>query len=360
MSRKQASLPTAPRKREAESYRMPAEWEPHTATWLAWPYRRDDWPGKFTPILHVFVEMIRLISMAEPVKLLVADDKARARATAMLQAADVSLDRVEMIVQRTNRGWLRDCGPTFVHDAAGEPCALDWRFNAWAKYRNYQRDAEIAQYAAQHSGAPVCVPLHHDRQVVLEGGAIDVNGQGVLLSTEQCLLSEVQCRNPGFTRADYESVFARYLGIGRTIWLDRGIVGDDTHGHIDDIARFVAADTIAAVRERDRTDANHAALEENWRRLRGARDHRGQAFQLIELPMPRPVYYKRQRLPASYANFYITNRTVIVPVFHDPADRVALNALAEAFPTRAVIGLYARDLVLGLGTVHCLTQQQPQ
>lgn len=339
-------------------YTMPAEWEPHAASWLAWPHRRDDWPGKFALIPHAFGEMIRLISMAEPVRLLVADDKAKARAASMLQAADVDLDRVEMIVQRSNRGWLRDCGPTFVHDATGGAHALNWKFNAWAKYLNYQRDAEVAPRAAQHSNTPITVPMHHGRPVVLEGGAVDVNGQGALLTTEECLLSDVQCRNPGFTSADYENIFAHYLGITHTIWLGRGIVGDDTHGHIDDIARFVAADTIAAVRERDTSDANYDALEDNWRRLRQARDADGRPFHLIELPMPRPVSYRGQRLPASYANFYITNRFVIVPVFNDPADREALNALAEAFPQREVVGLYARDLVLGLGTIHCLTQQQ--
>jgi agmatine deiminase len=337
---------------------MPAEWEPHAATWLAWPHHRADWPGKFPVVPYAFVEMIRLITLSEPVKLLVKDEKAREHASTLLQDVHVDLKQVEMIVHRSNRGWLRDCGPTFVRDANGKQAALRWKFNAWAKYKNYQLDATVAETAAKHAGLAITEPKHKGRHIVLEGGAIEVNGKGVMLTTEECLLSDEQCRNPGFTRTDYEEVFAQYFGIKQTIWLGRGIVGDDTHGHIDDLARFVAADTIVAVRERDKADANHEMLEDNWKRLKKARDAKGQPFNLAELPMPNPVYYDGQRLPASYANFYITNGSVIVPVFNDPADREALNVLAEAFPKRDVVGLYARDLVLGLGVIHCLTQQQ--
>lgn len=339
---------------------MPAEWAPHEATWLAWPHHKADWPGKFAPIPFVFAEMIRLITLSEPVRLLVKNQYAQDEATRILTDSHVPLDRITFIQHRTNRGWLRDCGPTFVRDAADKPAALHWRFNAWAKYPNYTLDATVAEKAATHENRAIVVPKHKGRHVVMEGGAIDVNGEGVILTTEECLLSKEQCRNPGFTHEDYEAIFAKYYGATHTIWLGKGVVGDDTHGHVDDLARFASANTIVAIRESNPKDENYSALEDNWKRLQAARDANGNAFTLIPLPMPQPVYYENYRLPASYANFYITNGHVIVPVFNDPADRDALAAIAKAFPDRQTVGLYARDLVLGLGVIHCLTQQQPK
>ncbi len=343
--------------------RMPAEWEPHAAVWLAWPHLRADWPGRFGAVPFVFAELVRLLLAGrESVHLLVGSERARAEASDLLARSGVETESVRFHPVPTDRGWLRDCGPIFVRRGPGwrgRLRALDFRFDGWAKYRNFRRDDRVATRIADIAGVDPVRPERDGRRIVLEGGAVDVNGQGTLLATEECLLSDVQVRNPGFTRADYEAVFAQYLGVERTIWLPRGIAGDDTHGHVDDVARFVAERTIVAVRERRRADVNHAPLEAVWSRLRSARLADGARPTLVELPMPAPVVFEGERLPASYANFLVTNRSVIVPVFDDPADRIALDSLAACFPRRQVVGLYARDLVWGLGTVHCLTQQQP-
>ncbi len=355
----------------ALGYRLPAEWEPHEATWIAWPHHREDWPGKFAPIPWVYTEIVRLLSRAEPVNILVGGRRDERKARKKLALAGVNLDddRVRFHRVRTDRVWLRDSAPSFVvHDQADEsndPVAIiDWRFNAWAKYDNYQHDLRIPRFLAKELDIRRWKPEterdgHHER-VVLEGGAIDVNGRGALLTTEECLLSpEVQVRNPGLDRPGLERVFADYLGIRKVIWLGRGIVGDDTHGHVDDIARFVNPTTVVAAVEDDPTDPNFEPLQENLERLRSATDQDGQALQVVTLPMPDPVVFEGQRLPASYANFYIANGLVIVPTFNDPADRRALNVLAELFPERQVVGVHAVDLVLGLGTLHCLTHEQP-
>jgi agmatine deiminase len=232
---------------------------------------------------------------------------------------------------------------------------MNWRFNAWAKYDNYARDAQVGAAIAGITGLPRVEP-----GIVLEGGGIEANGRGLLLVTEEWLLSDVQVRNPGMARADYERAFADWLGVRRTIWLGEGCVGDDTHGHIDDIARFVAPDTVVLAVERDPADENHARSIDNLHRLEAApRDPEVGPLRIIEIPFPRPVLMNGERLPASYANFYICNGAVLVPTFNDPNDRVALNALAEAMPAHRVIGIHAVDLVWGLGTLHCLTQQEP-
>ncbi len=344
------------------TYRMPAEWEKQRAVWLSWPHSHADWPGKFAPVPWVFAEMIRHFTTEVTVGLLVKDAKTRAQAMEMLNRAGVTLSRVEFLEVPTNRGWMRDCGPIFVERTEGkkrEKIALDFRFNAWAKYNNWKKDNVVPQHVAQHLSVPLVQPRHKGKHVVLEGGSIDVNGKGVLITTEECLQSNIQCRNPGFARADYESVFAQYLGIEQVIWLDKGIVGDDTHGHVDDITRFVNPTTILTVRERDTKDDNHALLEENLKRLKKARDVKGKPFDVIELPMPKPLVFEGQRLPASYANFLIANNIVLVPTFNDANDRVALNIISEAMPKHTVVGIHAVDLVWGLGTIHCLTQQEP-
>lgn len=339
---------------------MPAEWEPHARTWLAWPHNKADWPDKFAPIPYVFAEMVRLIALSERVGLIVKDARTQDVAKDILTRANVKLNQVDFVIHPTNRGWLRDCGPIFVKDAKGKKHAARFQFNAWAKYPNWKKDNTVAERVAKYVKAPVITAQHKGRKVVLEGGSIDVNGKGTLLTTEECLLSKIQCRNPKFTRDDYESVFEKTLGITNTIWLGDGIVGDDTHGHVDDLARFVNATTIVTVREKNKKDKNHAKLEDNFKRLQKARSETGKPFNIVSLPMPAPVIYEGEVLPASYANFLITNGHVLVPVFNDAADREALNILAECFPSREVIGIYARDLVWGLGTIHCLTQQEPK
>ena len=348
-------------------YRMPAEWEPHRGTWLGWPHNHEDWPGKFAPIPWVYAEIIRLLVQSEDVFLIVQGKRGETDARESLAKAGVPLDRVTFHQWKTDRVWLRDTGPSFVvHDEEGASPKLgivDWRFNAWAKYENFRRDDKIPKRMSKVLGASRWKPVHEaDDQpirIVLEGGAIDVNGLGTILTTEECLLSDVQARNPNLDRKAMEDAFARYLGARHTIWLDRGIVGDDTHGHVDDIARFVAPKTVVAAVEDDPSDANYEILQENLRRLRSSKDQDKKPLRVVPLPMPRPVMFDGQRLPASYANFYIANQVVLVPTFNDPADRLALQTLAGLFPDRKVIGVHAVDLVWGLGTIHCLSREQP-
>jgi agmatine deiminase len=350
-------------------FRMPAEWERHAATWIAWPHNRDDWPGKFAPISWVYTEIVRHLSRHEMVHIVVRSDAMKRRAADQLDAAGACLEQVRFFKAATDRSWVRDSGPTFVirerpvPQEPGDVCLVAWKFNAWAKYSNYHRDkrlpGKMARWLNQRSWEPRVEVQGHQVRVVMEGGAFDVNGSGTLLATEECLLSEVQARNPGVARAGLERIFADYLGVRRVVWLGRGIVGDDTHGHVDDVARFVGPRTVVASVEPRTDDPNHEPLEDNLERLKAACDQDGQPLQVIELPMPGPVVFQGQRLPSSYANFYIANGVVLVPTFNDPADRVALDTLAGLFPDRELIGIHCVDLVLGLGTLHCLSQQQP-
>ena len=350
------------------TYRMPAEWEPHAGVWLAWPHNHEDWPGKFEPIVWVYGEIIRVLSQATPVRLVVRDAKEKSQARKILKRAGVDLAQVEFFIIPTDRIWLRDSGPIFVKEATrhkaratkhSSQTMLDWRFNAWAKYANHTLDDVVPEKINRSLKMERVQPMHKNKRVVLEGGSIDVDGAGTLITTEECLLSKIQCRNPGFTREDYEQVFARYLGIRQVLWLDKGIVGDDTHGHVDDITRFVAPNTIVTCVEPNRKDDNHAILKENLKRLKAARNLQGKPFEVLELPMPKPVVFEGQRLPASYANFLISNGLVLVPTFNDANDRIALNLLAEAMPKHDIIGIHAVDLVWGLGTLHCMSQQEP-
>jgi agmatine deiminase len=340
-------------------YRLPAEWEPHEATWIAWPHRRDDWPGKFATIPWVYAEIVRHLHCSERVRILVNDGRAEKRARRVLLRAGVDLEQIDFFPFPTDRVWTRDYGPMFVRDGDGRLTILDWRFNAWAKYPNWQRDDRVPLQVGETLGVSRIEPKVGGRGVVLEGGSIDLNGQGLLLTTEECLLSPIQQRNPGLTRADLEKLFGEYLGVRKVLWLDRGIAGDDTHGHVDDLARFVSPDTIVTVVEDDPADANYEPLQENRRRLESMTDLDGHPIKIKYLPMPSAVHFSGQRLPASYANFYIANDRVLVPTFNDPNDRKALDILADLFPGRKVVGIHAVDLVWGLGTLHCLTQQQP-
>lgn len=343
---------------------MPAEWAPHSATWLAWPHNPEDWPGKFQPIPWVYAEIMRHLSQVEEVHLLVNDLTAERRATGILRRGGANLARIHFHHWPTDRIWLRDSGPIFTKDTADNLSLTNWHFNAWAKYSNWHRDDLIPHYVAELFALPERKPAVRiadgsEHRLVLEGGSIEVNGAGTLITTEECLLSEVQQRNPGITRAQLEQAFRDQLGIEQTIWLHRGCAGDDTHGHVDDITRFVAEDTIVTAVEPRTADENHLPLAENLERLHAARTLDGKPWNIIHLPMPAPVFFEGQRLPASYANFYIANSLVLVPTFNDPNDRIALNILADCFPSRRVIGIHAVDLVWGLGTLHCMTQQQP-
>lgn len=345
---------------EYSAFRMPAEWAPQERIWLSWPHARADWPGKFAPIPWVFAEMVRVITgSGQRVGLLVKGAKIRAEAMEMLDRAGAVLALVDMVDAPTNRGWLRDCGPIWSKLEDGERIALDWKFNAWAKYNNWKLDNDVPAIVAEFTGDEVLEPTANDKHIVLEGGGIEVNGAGSIIVTEEWLLSDTQVRNKGFKREDYEALFEHYLGCHNTIWLGEGIVGDDTHGHVDDITRFVNETAIVTVIESDKNDANYARLQNNLTRLSTARDQDGKPFEVIDIPMPRPVIFEGQRLPASYANFLICNNVVLVPVFNDPADASALKTLEACFPKRSVVPIYARDLVWGLGTIHCLTQQEP-
>jgi agmatine deiminase len=391
---------------------MPAEWTPHAATWLAWPHYHGDWPGKFEPIPWVYTEIIRNLARHERVELIVNDARAERQVRKLLDRANALSANVRFHRHPTNRSWLRDSGAIFVKCSCGsdtpvrelptpsqkvsgnraregydfsraeqgsyqgtasavprsrkidgalalEAIALNFRFTAWAKYSNYAHDQKIGSLMSTVADAEKILPTHKNSRIVLEGGSIDVNGEGTILTTEECLLSKIQQRNPNMKRKDYEKLFADYLGAPHTIWLNQGIVGDDTHGHVDDLTRFVAPNTVVSMVEPNRKDANHKPLSENLRRLKSATDQEGNPLTVIELPMPRPVIFEQRRLPASYANVYIANGIVLVPVFNDPNDRIALNTLADLFPTREIVPIYSGDLVWGLGTMHCMTQQQP-
>ena len=340
--------------------RMPAEWETHEATWIAWPHHEPDWPGKLAPIPWVYAEIVRVLHAFERVEVLCHDDAVRQAAAEHLAAHGVR-DNYRLHVVPNDRVWLRDSAPTAVVADDGAVAWAHWQFNAWAKYANYAHDARVGEAVARIADAPRLEPVRPDtgERVVLEGGAIDVDGAGTILVTEECLLSTVQERNPGLSREGYEQVFKEYLGIRHTIWLGEGCVGDDTHGHVDDVARFVTPDIVVLAYEDDPADAeNHRRSIDNMERLEYAGGNHG-AFKVVKLPFPRPVTMNGERLPASYANFYVANGVVLVPTFNDASDRVALNTLAELFPSRRVVGIHAVDLVWGFGTLHCLTQQQP-
>lgn len=334
---------------------MPAEWNRHEATWLGWPHNRHDWPGKFAPIPWVFGEMAKALSPGEKVRILVNDSTHESSARRVLQKCGATMENIEFYRFPTNRGWTRDMGPIFVKN--GEKSAIvNFKFNAWAKYSDWKNDNGIAPKIAKKLKKQIFDAQHF----VLEGGAIDVNGSGTLLTTEECLLdTETQVRNPGMGRAETESLLRGFLGVTNILWLGRGIAGDDTHGHVDDLCRFVNPTTVVLCREKHVNDPNYGLLEENRERLQGMRLENGGRVQVAELPMPAPVVFDGQRLPASYANFYIGTGAVIVPTFNDPNDRIAIGILSELFAGRPVIGIHAVDLVWGLGTLHCLTQQQP-
>jgi agmatine deiminase len=343
---------------------MPAEWEPHAATWIGWPHNVTDWPGKFPPIPWVYGEIVRTLAPGEVVRILVNSGPQQTQVSRILKRVGVDLARVDFLRFPTNRGWTRDFGPIFVRSSAdpgrkpGDHKGLAiarFHFNAWAKYKDWKKDDKIPERAAKRFKLPLV-----DAKIVLEGGSIDVNGRGTLLATEECLLDpKVQTRNPGLSRLELETVLRETLGITNTLWLGKGIAGDDTHGHVDDLCRFVRPGTVVLCREENPKDVNYRPLAENRERLQGMHLERGASIEVIDLPMPAPLHFDGVRLPASYANFYIANAAVLVPTFNDPKDRVALGILAELFPDRPVVGIHAVDLVWGLGTLHCLTQQEP-
>lgn len=354
-------VPT-PNSPAAAGYRMPAEWETHEATWLAWPHNITDWPGKFQVIPWVYADIVRHLAEDETVHILVNDERTKKRAASMLERNNVNMAAVQFHIKTTERVWTRDSGPIFIQNAAGDTAITNWHFNAWAKYDNWQNDDLVPDTAASYLKMKQFKPEAGSprRRVVLEGGSIDVNGAGLLLTTEECLLSDIQARNPGLTRQEVEQVMCDFLGIKKVLWLKNGVLGDDTHGHIDDLARFTDENTIVIASEDNPDDGNYENLRENMELLKTMTNLDGKPFNIVPLPMPAPVIFDGERLPASYANFYIANEKVLVPTFNDPKDREALGLLQELFPSRKIVGVHSLDLVWGLGTLHCMTQQQPK
>lgn len=348
-------------------FRMPAEWELHHATWLIWPHNRADWEIKMASVDWCYVEVVRYLVGSERVVIICQNRRVEQRVRRRLKQACVDLDQVDTYRLATNRSWIRDSGPIFVvqqkSNGLRNLALTDWRFNGWARYRAWQRDnllpRRIAQRLKLQRFNVVSPVVGGKRSVVLEGGSIDVNGSGLLLATEECLLGKIQARNPGLTRSDLEVVFRNYLGVRKVLWLGHGVVGDDTNGHIDNVARFVSNDTVVAAEEKDPSDENHRRLKDNLIRLSHMTDSKGKQLRVVRLPMPSPLFFGEARLPISYLNFYISNHRVLVPTFNDPLDRVALNRLARVFPSREVVGIHSVDLALGLGAVHCITQQEP-
>lgn len=351
-----ALIPDTIRHRMA-GFRMPAEWEPHRATYMTWPHNLETWPGKFDPVPAQYAAVVAGLSHFETMRVLVKDAAAADQARTLLQNADARLDRVEFLTFQTNDSWIRDYGPIFVvrDDPSGArtQLALDWKFNSWGeKYGPYELDDVIPRRLAAHFGFDSLeVPI------VMEGGSLDVNGAGSLLTTESCLLNPN--RNAGLSREEIEEYLRVYLGVSNILWLGDGIAGDDTDGHVDDLARFVSRDTIVTVVEDDPADDNYRPLAENLERLREMRDQDGRPFRIETLPMPPAFHHEGQRLPASYANFYVANGAVMVPIFGCPSDERALAVLSRLFPGRKVLGFPCLDLVWGLGTIHCLSQQHP-
>lgn len=347
--------------------RMPAEWEPHAATWLVWPHNRDDWGVKTTAVEWCYVEMIRLLARGERVALVCQDARVRERAYDRLARSGTDMGRVDLHVIPTNRSWIRDSGPIFVvrgEEPRKRVLATDWGFTGWSRYRAHALDDALPGRIARDLGMERIGVHAGTTRVVLEGGSIDVDGEGALLTTETCLLGRVQARNPRLSRETLEHVLGRTLGVEQVLWLPGGngesaLPGDDTHGHVDNLARFVGKATVVAAETPDRDDPRYPVLAANLARLRSMRTAQGEALDVIPIRLPRPLVFDGEPLPASYLNFYIANDVVLVPTFNDPADRAALSTLAHCFGGREVAGIHAVDLIVGLGAIHCVTQQQP-
>jgi agmatine deiminase len=345
-------------------FSMPAEWERHNATWLAWPHNENDWPGKFAVIPWIYGEMARKIADGESICMIVRQKKDEQIASHVLRKAGVDLRKIKFVKHPTNRGWTRDTGPIFLKSKAGKQnskkAVVHFHFNGWAKYDNWDKDTKVPEAASKLLRVPLFHAQNEGSPVTVEGGGIEVNGRGTLLTTEECYLHpRIQIRNPGLGKSQIEATLRNYLGVTNIFWLPKGAAGDDTHGHIDDICRFVNPKTLVLVQEKRTRDENYRPFAENWERIRDLRLEDGSRPEVVPLPMPEPLYFDGIRLPASYANFYICNAAVIVPTFNDSNDRVALGILGELFRDRPVVGIHAVDLVWGFGTLHCLTQQEP-
>ncbi len=345
---------------ETVRYRLAAEWEPHEATWLVWPQNASDWPGKLPAIERFYGEIIGHLSESEKVKIIVDPGETRKQAEGFLRKQTIDLANVEFHECPTDRSWIRDSGPFFVTDDSGKLNVLDFGFNGWAKYPEWEKDDMVPGFVAETLCLDSQTPVHLGKKIILEGGSIDVNGKGSLITTEQCLLSpDKQTRNFSFEKNDYEEVFSKYFGATNILWLNGGIEGDDTNGHVDDICRFTSSNTVVLCIEDRPEDPNFFPLRENADILEDLRLEDGGRIETIFLPMPYPLFFENERLPATYANFYISNEKVLVPTYSSPKDHKALGILSELFPTRDVVGIDCIDLVWGFGAIHCMTKEEP-
>lgn len=334
-------------------YRMPAEWEPHAATWLTWPHDEAHWPGLYEKIPPIWARMAKELSAGEDVHILIHDAKTEAIAEKELKKAGATSDRIHLHHVPNNFAWARDHGPIFLKNKKGDTLITHWGYNAWGNKWSHELDDHVPEHVAKITGL-----THVRAPMILEGGSIDVNGQGALLTTTSCLLHPN--RNPGLRKPQIEQNLKDYLGVTKVLWLGNEITGDDTNGHIDDMTRFIGPNTIFTVVEENKDDGNHETLQSNLELLKEMTDQGGNPFEIVTVPLPAPLVHEGIRLPASYANFYIGNAALLLPVFNDPNDSEAINVLGKAFPDRKIIPIDARDLVWGFGAFHCVTQQQPK
>ena len=342
----------------AENLRMPAEWEKQKSTWIAWPHNNKDWPNKFDLIPETFAKIIFHISKDQIVNILVENNILKKRAILILRNFKVNFSNIKFKFCKTDRVWLRDSFPIFVKNNQNEKILINWKFNSWAKYYNFNKDNSIIYKIKKILNLRVISPRLYKKEIVLEGGAIDVNGKGALITTEECLLSKVQQRNPGLKKKDYEKIFLNYLGAKKIIWLKKGIVGDDTHGHIDDLARFVSENKIFLAHESNKKDLNYKTLRNNFKIIKKL--NISKKLKVIKMPMPKAKYIEGTRVPASYLNFYIANKIVLVPTYNDENDKFALKIFKKHFKNRKIIPIDCSTLIWGLGAIHCMTQQEPR
>ena len=341
-----------------ENLRMPAEWEKQKSTWIAWPHNDKDWPNKFNLIPETFAKIVFHISKSQIVNILVENNSLKKSAVLILKDFKVNFSNIRFKFCKTDRAWLRDSFPIFVKNDKNEKILINWKFNSWAKYKNFKKDNNIIFKIKKILKCRAISPIFCKKKVVLEGGAIDVNGKGVLITTEECLLSKVQQRNPGLKKKDYEKIFLNYLGAKKIIWLKKGIVGDDTHGHIDDLARFVSENKIFLACERNKKDSNYKTLKNNFEIIK--KTNTSKKLKIIKIPMPKAKYIEGTRVPASYLNFYIANKIVLVPTYKDENDKLALKIFKKHFKSRKIIPIDCSTLVWGFGAIHCMTQQEPR
>ena len=338
-------------------YRMPAEWEKQKSTWVAWPHNKKDWPNKFELIPDIFAQIIAKISKFQKVNILIENKNLKKKIYLILKNYLANTKNINYTICKTNRAWLRDSFPIFVKNKLNQKVLIDWGFNSWAKYKNFNHDNKIGIKIKKFLNLDSIRPKFKNRRIILEGGSIDVNGKGVLLTTRECLQSKIQERNIGFKRKDYEEIFKKFLGIKKVLWLNKGIVGDDTHGHIDDIARFVTSKKIFIAYEKNKNDVNYKKLRENYQIIQKL--NKKKEFKIIKIPMPNAKYIDGVRVPASYLNFYIANRIVLVPVFSDEKDKKIIKIFKKHFKNRKIIPIDCSLLIWGFGAIHCMTQQEP-